>query len=424
MDPSVLLDPVQILEGPGQSVRSGAVLIDQGRLLGFDDAARQMAQERALRPTPAGHQVLAPCLVDPHSVLEQATGGREETLTSLRRSAAAGGYGQIALLPRSSTWRDRPERLQGFATSCDGVRIHLWGSFSLGGSGTDLAPHADLLEAGAIGLADDDAVVPIPLLEQGLLLGEMSGAPILVAPRDPALQGDGMVREGVETLRAGWSPDPTSSEALPLSALLALQGQHPQRQLRLMNLSTAAAVQQLKRWDRPPRASVSWWHLLRDRSELNSTDPGWRVHPSLGGPADRSSLRDALRSGLISAVAVHAVPLDAEDMLLPADQRPAGLSGHHLVLSALWDALVRQEGWSVEELWQALSFGGSELLDQPSEHLQLESHRWVLFDPDLSWTISCNEASAPLARNLPLQGETMRGKVIASGLEQQMLFSP
>ena len=423
MDPSVLLDPVQILEGPGQSVRTGAVLIDHGLIRGFDEDARRLAQKHQLNPTQAGHQLLAPCLVDPHSVLEQATGGREETLSSLQQCAASGGYGQIALLPRSSTWRDRPERLQGFAQQNDGVRIHLWGGFSLNGGGNDLAPHADLLEAGAIGLADDDAVISIPLLEQGLLLGEMSGAPILVAPRDPSLQGDGLVREGVETLRAGWNPDPTSSEVLPLSALLTLHERHPQRQLRLMNLSTAAAVQQLQRMDQPPLSSVSWWHLLQSRADLHSTDPGWRVRPSIGGPDDRAALQTALRSGLITAVAVHAVPLDAEDMLLPTDQRPAGLSGHYVALSCLWDALVRQEGWSIEELWQALSFGGSLLLDQPSEHLSVNSHRWLLFDPEQTWTVGQSDPAAPMARNLPFLGETMRGRVIATGLEQQIPFS-
>ena len=63
-------------------------------------------------------------------------------------------------------------------------------------------PHADLLEHGAIGLADDDQIIPLALLERGLLLGEM------ILPRacgeDPLLQEDGIVRDGVETLRAGW----------------------------------------------------------------------------------------------------------------------------------------------------------------------------------------------------------------------------
>ena len=80
---------------------------------------------------------------------------------------------------------------------------------------------------------------------------------------------------------------------------------------------------------------------------LASSDPGWRVCPSLGGPEDRDQLIQAVRRRTITAVAGHAVPLDAEDMLLPGD-RPAGLSGHHLVLPALWNALVRSGRWTEE----------------------------------------------------------------------------
>ena len=116
-------------------------------------------------------------------------------------------------------------------------------------------------------------MVPTPLLEQGLLLGEMGGCPVLVAPRDPALQGEGLVREGVETLRAGWPADPITSETVPLSQLLLLHQRHPERQLRLMNLSTAAAVQQISACEFRPLSSVSWWHLLTDRSMLASSDP-------------------------------------------------------------------------------------------------------------------------------------------------------
>ncbi|MGB0287057.1 MAG: dihydroorotase, partial [Synechococcus sp.] len=61
----------------------------------------------------------------------------------------------------------------------------------------------------------------------------------------------------------------------------------------------------------PPLSSVSWWHLLTDRSMLASSDPGWRVCPSLGGPDDREQLIQAVQQRTITAVAVHAVPLDA-----------------------------------------------------------------------------------------------------------------
>ena len=419
MNDTMLLDPVRVLRGPGQPVQLGAVLIQAGVLLGFDDDARQQAQAEGISATPVPNQLVAPCLVDPHSILETPFSGDQETAVSLRHCAAAGGYGQIALLPRSSSWRDRPERLQGFSLHQDQtaeVRLHLWGGFSRGGKADELAPHGDLLEHGAIGLADDDAMIPSPVLERGLLLGEMGGCPVLVAPRDPDLQGEGLVREGIETLRGGWPADPITSETLPLGQLLLLHQRHPDRQLRLMNLSTADAVHQLDGCETPPLSSVSWWHLLTDRSMVASSDPSWRLCPSLGGPQDREQLIQAVQKRTITAVAVHAVPLDAEDMLLPGDQRPAGLSGHHLVLPALWNALVRSGRWTAEDLWQALSFGPSALIDQPPEQLKEGSRRWLLFDPEPWWAVQRNSPGAPRAANIPWLGRELQGRVVACGL--------
>ena len=296
MDNTLLLDPVRILRGIGQSVQQGAVLIEGGILTGFDGDARQKAKALGLASTEASEQLLAPCLVDPHSVLETPFSGDQETIESLRRCAAAAGYGQVALLPRGRTWRDQPECLQGFCKDPkNGVQLHLWGGFSHGGTSETLAPHGDLLEHGAIGLADDDALISPQLLEQGLVLGEMGSCPVLVAPRDPVLQGAGMVREGVETLRAGWPPDPISSEILPISQLLTLHQRHPDRQLRLMNLSTAAAVEQLVAFgNNPPLSSVNWWHLLADRNGLAAGGSG------RGVPTDGQRLYVGARPGMCS----------------------------------------------------------------------------------------------------------------------------
>ena len=37
MNDTLLLDPVRVLRGPGHAVQQGAVLIDRGVLVGFDD---------------------------------------------------------------------------------------------------------------------------------------------------------------------------------------------------------------------------------------------------------------------------------------------------------------------------------------------------------------------------------------------------
>ncbi|WP_369795547.1 hypothetical protein [Synechococcus sp. GFB01] len=274
----LLLSPGQILQ------RSDALIGADGRLQAFGPAAVQQALGLGLEPRPAPGCWLAPALVDPHSVLEDPFQGRAECLASLAEAAAAGGYGTVALLPWASPWRDRPESLQIHWAAP--LRLRLWGSFSQSGLDQGLAAHDDQLAAGAVGLAGGAALPPAELLERALTLAEWADRPLLLAPRLAQLSGGGFVRESVETLRAGWPPDPTVSELLPLELLRSLVSQRPQPALALMNLSTAAGVQALRQWplEHRPAASVSWWHLLADAGALAPSDSGWRVEPSLGAP--------------------------------------------------------------------------------------------------------------------------------------------
>lgn len=412
---SLLLRGISLLEGPDLPVRQADVRFDagDGRLLGWagpDGAAGEpLGADRELD---ASGCWLGPPLVDPHSVLEEPCQGRAETLASLAAAAAAGGYGTVALLPWARGWRDRPERLD--LRWPEPLRLALWGSFSREGEDGELAPHGDQLEAGAVGLAGGEGLPPLPLLERGLALAEMGQAPVLLAPRDAALAARGFVRERVEALRAGWPPDPVLSETLPLQGLLTLAAAVPQAQLRLMNLSTAEGVALLRAAARPPLASVCWWHLLADSGRLDPADAGWRQVPSLGGPGDREALIAALAEGLIGAVAIHHQALDAEEQLLPLDQRRGGMAGHGPALGLLWQELVERRGWSVPLLWQRLCWGPAAFLGLAPETLQPGGRRWILFDPQAErrW------GGPSLAANRPVAAAPVRGAVVASGLSE------
>jgi dihydroorotase len=415
------LHRVDLLVGPAEHHQRIDVLLDQrGQLEAWGAGVAGRASALGLQPTAAEGWLLAPTLVDPHSVLERPWSATQENLHSLAAAAAAGGYGTVALLPWASPWRDRTERLQGLHWP-EPLRLRAWGSFSRDGADQDLAPHRDQIEAGAVGLACGDALPPLALLERGLLLAEMAERPVLVAPRHAALTAAGFVREGVEALRAGWPLDPLASETLPLQTLLALAAAQATRRLVLMNLSTAAAVGALEAHPSPPAATVSWWHLLADAANLPPTAEGWRVVPSLGGPADRQALIGAVRAGLITAVSVHHLALDPEEQWLPLDQRRAGLAGHGaphgLVLPCLWQELVVRQGWNPAELWQALCWGPAALLGEQPERLEVGSRRWLLFDPAAAaaWDPA---SSLSRAANQPLRGQVIRGQIRACGLTE------
>ena len=412
----LLLQQVQLLEAEGAGLRRCDVLIQAGRLTAMGVEASQQAKACGARLLEAQEWLLAPPLVDPYSELEDPAIGSAETLASLERSALAAGYGTVALLPRARSWRDRPERLQGL-TSLGRMQLLLWGSFSHGASGADLAAHGDQLAAGAIGLAEADQIPPLALLERGLSLGECGDAPVLIAPRDASLSQGGFVREGVEALRAGWPTDPCISETLPLQNLLAMARRHPQRRLQLMNLSTAEGVALLQELpvEQRPEATVCWWHLLADSGSLDPIAEGWRVVPPLGTPADRQALQQALADGLITAVAVHHQALDAEEQLLPLDQRKPGVAGHRFVLPCLWQELVQKRGWSAVQLWRVLCFAPARLLGLEPPSLRLGSDHWVLFDPHRQWS-PADDRWGPLAANQPGAAAPLTGQVLAGGL--------
>lgn len=419
--PPTLLRGVQLLEGPGLPPRRADVRIVAGRLHHLSDAAPEGSSEPdepGLRVLDARGCWLGPPLVDPHSVLEDPLQGRSETLTSLAAAAAAGGYGTVALLPWGNPWRDRPRDLS--LRWSEPMRLHWWGSFSRSGADLELADHDDQLRAGAIGLAGAAALPPLALLERGLRLAEMGDSPVLLCPRDPSLSQHGFVRERVEALRAGWPVDPAVSETLPLESLLALGAALPDARLLVMNLSTSEAVQRLESLERPPAASVCWWHLLADSATLDPAANGWRVEPSLGGPGDREALISALASGLIGAIAVHHQALDAEEMLLSLEQRRAGVAGHGPggagyggILASLWRELVTRRGWPPQQLWERLCWGPAHVLGLEPEYLQIGSRRWILFDPEAS---PQPQGSASLAANHPTPPGGSEGAIIAHGL--------
>ena len=169
MTKSYLLDPVQILHGPNQLVTKDAALISEGYIKAFGNQARRLGKDLNIPAKEASSLLLAPCLVDPHSILDKPFAEVGENLKSFRNAAAHAGYGQIALLPRSPSPRDKPEKLKGFNKTSDVVSIHLWGSFSKKGKGVQLAPHAELINNGAIGIAGDNSIIPIQLLKKGLI---------------------------------------------------------------------------------------------------------------------------------------------------------------------------------------------------------------------------------------------------------------
>jgi len=70
----------------------------------------------------------------------------------------------------------------------------------------------------------------------------------------------------------------------------------------------------------------------------------------------------------------------------------------------------------VEQLWEKISFGPSQILNQTEEKLSLDSNRWLLFDPEKEWVQTNEESFLTTATNQPKKDKHIIGKVIDCGL--------
>ena len=413
----LLLQDVWVVAAPHQPPRRRDVLLDGARIRDWSTPG-DLAVGDATPVAPAADLWLGPCLVDPYSHLEEAH-GLVDDLPRLAAEALRGGYGTVALSPQAIPWRDQPQAL--ITGRHHGLELLSWGSFSAGGAGQDFSRHGALLAAGAVGLAEEPCPGRHQLLFRGLQWqadahrrGE--GSPLAMAPRDAHLQAGGVAREGADALRLGLPTDPVASELLPLQQLLqAAALVDGATGLRLLNLSTAAAVACLQRQSPTVGAAVHWWHLVQDTSGLGRLSDSWRVQPSLGGRRDRQALLEAVQQGLITCVTVNHRAIDHHQLLLPVEERPAGLAGYAHVLPLLWGELVEGLSLPVETLWWLLCWGARQFLGQPPDTLKPGSSRWLLFSPNDPWIMACH-GSGRGGGNRPWQGRTVQGRVVASGL--------
>lgn len=188
-----LLRDVQLLQGPDQPLQRSDVLLEQGVITAIGASSWDGAARLGLSPCP-----LAPgCWRRPWWIptafwrnLKTAAPKPSKAWSAQPRRLATApwpccrGPATGVIAPNACTWRLSPRS----TCAC--------GGFSLGGRGEGLSAHADLLAAGALGLAEEGELPPLPLLERGLSIGECADRPVLLAPRNASLDHGGFVREG------------------------------------------------------------------------------------------------------------------------------------------------------------------------------------------------------------------------------------
>jgi dihydroorotase len=185
--------------------------------------------------------------------------------------------------------------------------------------------------------------------------------------------------------------------------------------VHIMRVSTARSVKliaQAKAQGVPITASTTWMHVLLDTTAISSYHTSLHLDPPLGNHQDMLCLRNALRTGIIDAIAIDHAPYTYEEKVQAFAESPPGAIGLELALPLLWQNLVETGEFTPLELWRVLSHQPAACLQQEIKAIQPgEKAELTLFNPVQTWNV--NQANLQtLSYNTPWFGQEVTGRVV------------
>lgn len=414
-----LLRQVRLLDPASNTDRLTDVLIVDGRIEAIQDQITAGPDEATVWEQPG--LVAGPGLVDLYSHSGEPGFESRETLASLLQAATAGGFSRITLLPDTTPAIDSPALVDWVQTQATVAlpgearpRVSCWGALTQGVQGKQMTELMELARANVVGFADGHPLQNWTLVQRLLEYVRPLGKPLALWPCDRRLTGDGIVRDGVEAIYLGLPGSPAIAETAPLAALLECV-EAIGTPIHIMRVSTARSVELIrtaKARDLPVTASTTWMHLLLNSGAVASYDPGLRLDPPLGNSADQQALQQAVRDGVLEAIAIDHTPYTYEEKTVAFAEAPPGAIGLELALPLLWQQLVVVQDWPPLTLWRSLSTNPARCLGQSAASLQPgQPAELTLFDPNPTWTVSSVTLKS-LAINTPWLGQQIRGQVV------------
>jgi dihydroorotase len=409
-----LFQQVRVLDSFATTERLADILVIDG-IIEEVSATTQLPADVTM--TPGEHLILAPGLVDLYS--HSGTPGHEEreTIESLLLAAKAGGFVHVNILPDTLPALDRASSIisldreyhQVAAQIPNCPQLGYWGALTEGVGGKTMTELAELSTTNISGWADGSPIANPALIRRLLEYLKPFNRPIGLYALDRSLRGNGLARSGVAALKYGLPVDPVSSETAALAAIVEIIAEIG-TPVHLMRISTRRGVEIIaaaKQRGIPITASTTWLHLIADTTDLATYNPNLKLDPPLGNPDDRIALIEAIKTGVLDAIAIDHSPYTYEEKTVAFGEAPAGSIGLELALPLLWQHLVVPGKLSALELWAALSTKPAQCLHQ-SPPTQL-----IFFDTKTTQIVTQNSLKS-LSHNTAWLGREVVGRVVDS----------
>jgi len=430
-----ILDPAQRLDFTGD------LLIVQGKIA---EVSTGIPPRRGSRRLKANGLVVCPGFIDLHCHLRDPGFEDKETIASGTRAAAQGGFTTVCCMPNTEPPIDSQATVDYVKQKAhaEGI-VHVLpiGCITKGRKGMELVDMAELASAGVVAYSDDgQPVLNSRLMRYALEYSCAFGLPVIDHCEDTALTEGGVMNEGEVALRLGLPGMPAAAEEIMVARDIALARLTGAR-LHIAHVSTEGSVELIHRAKEsglPVTAEVTPHHLTLSQEAVMGKQVGFgsaraydtntKVNPPLRSRRDIEALIQALREGVIDAVATDHAPHTVLDKLCEYKAAAFGISGLETALGSLM-SLVHRGELDLTTIICRLTAGPARVIEtglrhQPGSQGSLKvglPGDVTIFDPEREWMVD-PETLASKGKNTPLAGCLLRGRVMATIVGGQVAY--
>lgn len=399
------------------------IYIANGRIAGIGQAPEGFT---ALRSIDAKGLVAAPGLVDLNVALREPGLTRKGTIASETRAASAGGVTSLCCAPATKPVLDSTavaDMILDQAAAAGFAKVYPIGALTKGLAGEHLAELIALRDAGCVAFGNGlNAFTSNRTQRRALEYAATFDLTVVLQPQDADLAEGGIAHEGATASFLGLAGIPETAETVALARDLLLVEQSGVR-AHFSQLSCARSAQMIAEAQArglPVTADVALYQLILTDEALADFSSLYHVQPPLRSKADREGLREAVKSGVISAIASHHQPHELDAKQAPFGATEPGISSVELLLP-LAMTLVDDGLLDLPTLLARLSAGPAQALRLPAGQLCVDSPAdVVLFDPNAS-TLA-GETWLSKGVNCPFIGHSLPGAVRYTFVDGNLVY--
>jgi len=387
----------------------------------IDRIGKNLSSDKSYEIINLHGKVIAPGLMDMHVHLREPGFEHKETIATGCASAAAGGFTAVCCMPNTNPAIDdesvvRYVQEQGRRAMNGIVEVFPVAAATKNRKGEELAPIAELAEAGVVGFTDDGApIASAEIMRRVLEYSSMFGLPVIQHAEEPSMTRDGCMHEGAASMRLGLPGIARVAEEIMVARDIILLRYVPKARYHVAHISTAesiALVRFAKQSGLQITCEAAPHHFTLTDEAVATYDTNTKVNPPLRSRDDVEAVKQGLKDGTIDVIASDHAPHTIDEKEVEYTAAPFGMVGLETILGLSITELVDSKILSIYQLVEKLSTNPRRITGRTPLRIEEGSiANLTLIDPELEWNVDV-EAFRSKSRNSPFHGRKLKGKAI------------